>query len=112
MSDKFVILAKELIEKNRIMIFSKSYCPYCTRVKDLFSKMGEKPYVLELDSDENGSNIQNALYSITRQRTVPNVFINKIHLGGCDDTMAAQKSGKLSELLKGNSESEKKKNKI
>lgn len=36
----------------------------------------------------------------TSQRTVPNIFINQKHLGGCSDLLDAQKSGKLQQLMK------------
>ena len=42
-----------------------------------------------------------ALLELTKQRTVPNVFVNGQHLGGCDDTMAAISSGKLAKMLRG-----------
>jgi len=47
----------------------------------------------------DGTEIQSELARITGQSTVPNIFINGKHLGGCDSTVAAQKSGKLAELL-------------
>lgn len=36
---------------------------------------------------ENGTNYQDLLHEMTGQKTVPNVFINKKHIGGCDNTM-------------------------
>ena len=48
---------------------------------------------------DNGSSIQAILLEITGQKTVPNVFINGQHLGGCDDTIAAYTKGVLSKLL-------------
>ncbi|CAI0456174.1 unnamed protein product [Linum tenue] len=47
----------------------------------------------------DGAEIQAALAQLTGQRTVPNVFIGGKHIGGCDDTMALNKSGKLVPLL-------------
>lgn len=55
--------------------------------------------VIELDQIDNGPEIQAALLDMSGQRTVPNVFIKGEHLGGNDDTQAAARSGKLSELL-------------
>ena len=43
--------------------------------------------------------IQEALRRLTKQSTVPNIFINQKHIGGCDDTMALHKAGKLAPLL-------------
>ena len=49
---------------------------------------------------KDGDQIQVALHKMTGQRTVPNIFINGKHLGGCDSTVEAKASGKLLELLK------------
>lgn len=43
--------------------------------------------------------MQSALAEWTGQRTVPNVFINGKHIGGCDDTVALNNGGKLVALL-------------
>ena len=82
------------------MVFSKSYCPYCTATKELLNGMGIEAKVIELDKIDEGSEIQGALLNISGQRTVPNVFIRGKHLGGNDDTQAAARSGKLAEMLK------------
>lgn len=48
---------------------------------------------------DNGAAVQEALKDITKQETVPNVFINGDHVGGCDSTLAAFSSGKLSQMV-------------
>uniref|UniRef100_A0A2K6QAI9 thioredoxin-disulfide reductase (NADPH) n=1 Tax=Rhinopithecus roxellana TaxID=61622 RepID=A0A2K6QAI9_RHIRO len=90
---------RELIERSRVMIFSKSYCPHSTRVKELFSSLGVECNVLELDQVDDGAKIQEVLSEITNQKTVPNVFVNKVHVGGCDQTFQAYQSGLLQKLL-------------
>ena len=51
---------KALIETNKLMIFSKSYCPYCNKVKALFKQLGvlEKAKIVELDEIKNGDTMQ------------------------------------------------------
>ncbi|XP_023581328.1 thioredoxin reductase 3 isoform X1 [Trichechus manatus latirostris] len=88
-----------LIEGNRVMIFSKSYCPHSTRVKELFSSLGVEHNILELDQIDDGATVQEVLSEITNQRTVPNIFVNKVHMGGCDRTLQAHQSGLLQKLL-------------
>ncbi|KAK7898982.1 hypothetical protein WMY93_019835 [Mugilogobius chulae] len=78
-----------LIDSNKVLVFSKSYCPFCIQVKDLFKELQVDCNVVELDLIEDGTNYQEMLLEMTGQRTVPNVFINKTHLGGCDKTMKA-----------------------
>lgn len=41
--------AQKLIDENAVMVFSKSYCPYCTATKTKLKGMGAKYNVLELD---------------------------------------------------------------
>ncbi|KAG8430274.1 hypothetical protein GDO86_018097 [Hymenochirus boettgeri] len=90
---------KELIDGNRVMVFSKSSCPYCTRVKELFASLSTEYLSLELDKCDDGASIQEVLHELTGQRTVPNVFINKKHIGGCDKTLQAHEDGTLAKLL-------------
>ena len=89
------------------MIFSKTYCPFCTKTKDLFAKEGAgyDVVVMELDKMDGGADIQSALLDLTGQRTVPNVFIRGQHLGGNDDSQAAARSGKLQAMLSGGGDS-------
>ncbi|KAE9401450.1 hypothetical protein BT96DRAFT_602235 [Gymnopus androsaceus JB14] len=58
-----------------------------------------RPRFIELDETEGGDEIQSYLAEKTGQRTVPNIFVNKQHIGGNDDTQAAYKNGKLAELI-------------
>ncbi|XP_075687917.1 thioredoxin reductase 3 [Rhinoderma darwinii] len=93
---------QELQEKNPVMIFSKSYCPYCDRVKELFTSLGKEYFALELDLCDDGNSIQEVLYEMTGQKTVPNVFVYKSHIGGCDKTLLAHQNGSLQKLLDSN----------
>uniref|UniRef100_A0A8D2JKN0 Thioredoxin reductase 3 n=1 Tax=Sciurus vulgaris TaxID=55149 RepID=A0A8D2JKN0_SCIVU len=90
---------RNLIEGNRVMIFSKTYCPHSTRVKELFSSLGVDYNVLELDRVDDGPRVQDMLTEITNQKTVPNIFVNKVHVGGCDRTFQAHHNGLLQKLL-------------
>lgn len=90
------------IEDNKIAIFSKTFCPYCTKVKSLFDEIKEPYAVIELDQiGDDGPLIQEMLGDMTGQRTVPNVFVNKVHVGGSSDTVAAYANGILQELISG-----------
>ncbi|CAB9501463.1 Glutaredoxin-2, mitochondrial [Seminavis robusta] len=98
--DDPVAFAKGEIESNDVMVFSKSYCPYCDATKKVFDRMdGVDPKIIELDLDDNGPAIQDALLEITGQRTVPNVFVKGTHIGGNDDTQLAAKMGKIKKML-------------
>ncbi|KAK9090379.1 hypothetical protein Sjap_023556 [Stephania japonica] len=91
--------AKDIISSAPVVVFSKSYCPYCTDVKNLFSRLHVQYKAIELDTESDGSDIQKALAELTGQRTVPNVFIGGKHIGGCDTVTGLNKDGKLKPIL-------------
>jgi glutaredoxin 3 len=90
---------KATTAENKVVIYSKSYCPFCAKTKDLFTSMGVDYTAIELDQMDQGADLQDALLGLTKQRTVPNVFVAGTHVGGNDDTQTAARSGKLKELL-------------
>ncbi|KAJ5983889.1 hypothetical protein N7481_005988 [Penicillium waksmanii] len=71
-----------LINENGVVVFSKSYCPYCASTKRTLTKLGAKYVLLELNEIDDGRVLQNALQEITDQTTVPNIFIDRKHIGG------------------------------
>ncbi|KAJ3225248.1 hypothetical protein HDU81_008058 [Chytriomyces hyalinus] len=95
--------AKQLVEtaiaSNKVVVFSKSYCPYCRKAKALLDSLGAQYEAVELDQREDGSDIQAYLADKTGQRTVPNVFIGGKQIGGCDDVHALHAKGGLKPLL-------------
>ncbi|GAA6051451.1 hypothetical protein NBRC10513_000405 [Rhodotorula toruloides] len=98
--------AREAVEQKiaqgkRTVVFSKSYCPYCRRAKQILKDAGEDFDVYELDQMDEGSEWQNALASKTGQRTVPSIWIGGNFIGGCSDLEAKQRSGELKTLLGG-----------
>lgn len=90
---------EQIIKDNNVTMFSKSFCPFCKQVKELFESLDIKYYALELDLEANGADIQNALLELSGQRTVPNTYINGKHLGGADDTMKAHTDNRLLQLV-------------
>ncbi|POM59477.1 Glutaredoxin, partial [Phytophthora palmivora] len=55
--------------------------------------------VVELDTRDDGAEIQALLLDLTGQRTVPNVFINGKHIGGCDSVMELHAKSELVPML-------------
>ncbi|RWR75266.1 glutaredoxin-C8 [Cinnamomum micranthum f. kanehirae] len=90
---------RKAVSSHDIVIFSKSYCPYCKRAKNVFEELKKTPYVVELDLRDDGGDIQDALGDIVGRRTVPQVFIKGKHIGGSDDTVQAHQRGMLAKLL-------------
>ena len=94
-----VDFAKSEIESNKVVVFSKSFCPFCKKTKSLLNGMDVDYKLYELNEMDDGADIQKALEEISGQRTVPNVFINGEHVGGNDAMQAAAKDGSLEKML-------------
>jgi len=90
---------ENLISKNKVMVFSKTTCPFCTKIKQLFDSLKIEYEVLELDQISDGADVQAALLEKSGQRTVPNVYINGEHVGGCDDTLKLHSENKLLSMV-------------
>ena len=94
-------LITDMTQQHDVTVFSKSTCPFCTRVKGMLDEYKlDDVAVVELNEREDGGEIQDTLLEMTGQRTVPNVFIGGKHIGGCDDTMKLHNDGELETLLK------------
>ena len=66
---------QQTIAADKVVIYSKSWCPYCTQCKALFDEMSQPYTVVELDQRDDGEQLQAALLTMTQQRTVPSVFV-------------------------------------
>ncbi|KAF5018817.1 hypothetical protein F66182_9180 [Fusarium sp. NRRL 66182] len=91
---------QQLIDNNAVVIFSKSYCPYCKQTKKTLDELSAEYELLELDQIDDGSALQDALEQISGQRTVPNVYIKQKHIGGNSDIQSLKSGNKLKDLLK------------
>ena len=88
-----------MIDQNKIVVFSKSWCPFSTKSKQLFKKLNLDFKVYEIDKENDGDLVLTILKEMTSQKTVPNIFINGKHVGGNDELQKANKSGELKKLL-------------
>ncbi|XP_039014034.1 glutaredoxin-like [Hibiscus syriacus] len=90
---------KHIVSSTPVVVFSKTYCGYCKRVKQLLTQLGASYKIIELDEESDGGEMQAALVEWTGQRTVPNVFIGDAHIADCDSVMAKHQAGQLVNLL-------------
>jgi glutaredoxin 3 len=81
------------------VVFSKSYCPYCRNTKSILDSFGAQYKAYELNQESDGDDIQSALQNMTGQRTVPNIFIGKKHIGGNSDLENVENNGKDGQSL-------------
>ncbi len=86
-------------QKTKVEIYTWDHCPYCQRTIDLFNSKGIKYTRYRIDGDE-GAREKMAVRANGR-KTVPQVFIDDKHVGGCDDTHALDSKGELNKLVFG-----------
>ena len=83
----------------RIDIYSKFHCPFCVRAKALLDEKGVG--FNEFDITMGGPKREEMLERAPGASTVPQIFIGDTHIGGCDELMALEASGKLDLMLEG-----------
>ena len=81
----------------KIELFTKAFCPYCTRAKALLDAKGAD--YEEIDLTMGGPRRAEMIERSGGRTTVPQVFIDGKHIGGSDDLAALDRRGGLDELL-------------
>jgi glutaredoxin 3 len=81
----------------KVEIYTWQMCPFCIRAKQLLKAKGVEFTEYSIDGDE-AARSKMAQRSNGR-RSVPQIFINDQHIGGCDDIHALEKKGQLDPLL-------------
>ncbi len=80
-----------------IQMYTTAFCPYCVAAKNLFEARGLEWEEIRIDTDP--ARLAEMLERSQGRRTVPQIFINGVHVGGFDDLAAADRSGQLAEIL-------------
>jgi glutaredoxin len=92
------LVLKSILKKSPVIIFSKTYCPFSKRAKGVLLEkylITPEPYVVELDEHKLGQALQDQLLEKTGRRTVPNIMINGVSIGGADDVIGLDNADKL-----------------
>ena len=84
----------------RVEIYTKDYCPYCRRAKHLLETKGVRFEEYDVTNDAAG---QRDMIQRSGRRTVPQVFVDGLQVGGSDDLIEANRTGRLDQLLAGKS---------
>lgn len=80
----------------RVEIYTTAICPYCVSAKNLLMQKGWTYDEVRVDRDPVRR--EEMLTRSGGRRTVPQIFINDVHVGGFDDLVAADRAGRLREL--------------
>ena len=80
-----------------VKMYTTAVCPYCIRAKQILKSKGVAQ-IEEIRIDINPET-RATMMEVTRRRTVPQIFIDETHVGGCDDLIALDGRGGLVPLL-------------
>ena len=80
-----------------VEIYTWQMCPFCIRAKHLLESKGIEYTEYKIDGD-NAARAKMAERANGR-RSLPQIFIDDVHIGGCDDIHALDRAGKLDAML-------------
>lgn len=80
----------------RVLMYTTAMCPYCVNAKKLLTEKGVEIEEVRVDRDPQ---LRQEMMEKSRQRTVPQIWIDDFHVGGFTELWALDKSGKLNGLL-------------
>lgn len=81
----------------KIEIYTTTTCPYCVRAKQLLTSKNVAFTEISLNTNPELKDVM--ITKAGGRKTVPQIFINDQHIGGCDDLYALESEGKLAKLL-------------
>lgn len=79
-----------------VIIYSSNYCPYCMRAKQLLNAKNVSFNEICVDG---ANELRREMTEKAGRTSVPQIWINDLHVGGCDDLFALERQGKLDPLL-------------
>ena len=79
-----------------VVMYTTAICPYCVRAKFLLQNKGVTFEEIRIDTDHA---IMEDMVRRSRRNTVPQIFIDDLHVGGYDDLAALEMAGRLNGLL-------------
>ncbi|MEQ8295856.1 MAG: glutaredoxin 3 [Nitratireductor sp.] len=79
-----------------VTIYTRAMCGYCTAAKRLLDKKG----VAYVEHDASFSpELRSEMMTRSGRTTFPQIFVGAVHVGGCDELLALERSGKLDTLI-------------
>lgn len=79
-----------------VEIYTQDWCPYCVRAKNVLAGKG---ITFQEINAPGGSPERAESLARSGRTSVPQIFIDGQHVGGCDDLVALERAGKLDSLL-------------
>jgi glutaredoxin 3 len=87
----------EVTQMAKVEIYTQPWCPFCERAMHILST--KNVAFQEIDAPHGSTARGDAMRRSGGRTTVPQIFIDGRHIGGCDDLVALDRAGKLDPLL-------------
>jgi glutaredoxin 3 len=81
----------------KVTVYSTTRCPYCLKAKRLLDSKNVQYKEIDITDDYEGRT--KMIEKSNGMRTVPQIFIDETHIGGCDDLYELENKGKLDIIL-------------
>jgi glutaredoxin 3 len=81
----------------KVLMYLTASCPFCQSAERLLREKGAAVDKIRVDLDPDR---RVEMMRKSGRRTVPQIWIGELHVGGCDDLYALERAGKLEPLLK------------
>ncbi len=81
----------------KVTVYSSTRCPYCVKAKWLLDSKNVQYEEIDITDDDEAR--LKLIEKSNGMRTVPQIFIDEIHVGGCDDLYELENKGKLDTML-------------
>ena len=85
---------------SEVYLYTTRYCPFCIRAKQLLDHKGVS--YRDIPVDNNPALRSEMTKKAGGQHTVPQIWVNNHHVGGCTELMALERAGQLDVLLASN----------
>jgi len=81
----------------KVVMYSTMFCPFCAHAKRLLAQKGVDYEEIDVDMTPGGR--QEMMARAGGRTSVPQIFIDETHVGGCDELFALEQNGKLDPML-------------
>ncbi len=80
----------------KVIMYTTQFCPYCVRARHLLEEKGVEYTEIRVDLEPHK---RSEMIELAGRTSVPQIFINDEHVGGCDDLYALESKGNLNQKL-------------
>ena len=97
---KMLNILSDIFKRNKLIIFSATYCPYCNVAKSILNRTGFAYQAIELDIHPEGKALLGEISKFSGIKTVPQLFLVGKFIGDCSTVKRLNESGDLLQMFK------------